>query len=97
MENDMHIFMRDQLIFVGLYGFFLLINFVCNYYSRPKQLYEPYKQFDDINEEQEEFEELSEHFEETDSEIEPDDYTDLDYHQPSNYKAHLRKRKRNSI
>ena len=84
----MYIFMRDHLIFVGLYGLVLLINFACNYYYRPKQLYEPYQQFD---------EDLSEDLESETEEIysEPDD--DTDYVQPNNYKSRLRKRKRKSI
>lgn len=80
----MYIFMRDHLIFVGLYGLVLLINFACNYYYRPKQLYEPYQQFENYLES--ETEEIY---------SEPDD--DTDYVQPNNYKSRLRKRKRKSI
>ena len=100
--------MRDHLIFVGLYGLVLLINFACNYYYRPKQLYEPYQQFDedlseDLESETEEIyseqfdEDLSEDLESETEEIysEPDD--DTDYVQPNNYKSRLRKRKRKSI
>ncbi len=92
MAVDMDIFMRDQLIFVGLYGLVLLINFACNYYYRPKQLYEPYQQFDEDLETESETEEI---YSEPESEPEPDD--DTDYVQPNNYKSRLRKRKRKSI